>query len=164
MTEPDDDDIHWADPAIRAEYEAALGRFILAFNEVDHRLSQLIRQELRTRNRHGLADSVATGPFAQRLATLDVLSSNAETRALSSLPFDRLRLFNTVRNRLAHGHFDQNPFDGSYQLVLKAKVHDYPSARVAEMAAELVEIADQFRLTEAIYDFDDVSRERGPRP
>jgi len=29
---PDDDDIPWADPEIRVNYEAALGRFILAFN------------------------------------------------------------------------------------------------------------------------------------
>jgi hypothetical protein len=38
--EPDDglgDDIPWADPAIRTDYETALGRFRLAFNEVDHR-------------------------------------------------------------------------------------------------------------------------------
>ncbi len=31
MTTPDDD-TPWADPAIRTDYEAALGRFILAFN------------------------------------------------------------------------------------------------------------------------------------
>ncbi|MGA9917607.1 MAG: hypothetical protein WBR17_34205 [Paraburkholderia sp.] len=38
MTAPDDD-IPWADPAIRTDYEAALSRFILAFNEVNCRLS-----------------------------------------------------------------------------------------------------------------------------
>jgi hypothetical protein len=36
----DDDYIPWADPAIRTDYEATLGRFILAFNEADYRLSQ----------------------------------------------------------------------------------------------------------------------------
>jgi hypothetical protein len=42
----DADEIHWADPEIRVDYEAALGRFILAFNEVDYRLTQLIVWEL----------------------------------------------------------------------------------------------------------------------
>lgn len=162
MSAWDDDNIPWADPAIRVDYEAALGRFILAFNEVDHRLSHLIRQELLVRNRPDLADSVATGSFAQRLETLDVLSSKAENRELSSLPFARLRLLNSDRNRLAHGHFDQNPFDGSYKLSLKAKAHDYPSARIAEMATELGKIADLFRFTETFYAFEDVSNEGGP--
>ncbi len=47
----DDDDVPWADPEIRIDYEAALGRFILAFNEVDYRLTQLIGWELSTRGR-----------------------------------------------------------------------------------------------------------------
>jgi hypothetical protein len=42
----DDDDIPSADPAIRTDYEAALGRFVLAYNEVDYRVSQVIRSEL----------------------------------------------------------------------------------------------------------------------
>jgi hypothetical protein len=46
-----DDDIPFADPAIRADYEAALGRFILAFNEVDYRVSQVIGSELSQRGR-----------------------------------------------------------------------------------------------------------------
>lgn len=39
MSPEDDDDIPFADPAIRTDYEAALGLFILVFNEVDYRLS-----------------------------------------------------------------------------------------------------------------------------
>jgi hypothetical protein len=48
---PDDwyDDVPSADPAIRKEYEAALGRFILAYNEVDYRLSKVIAIELSDR-------------------------------------------------------------------------------------------------------------------
>jgi hypothetical protein len=61
--EPDDepgDDIPWADPAIRTDYEAALGRFTLAFNEVDYRLSQVI-----TSVRLG-SEEWALGPFRLR--------------------------------------------------------------------------------------------------
>jgi hypothetical protein len=43
--EEDDEDIPWADPQIRLDYEAALGRFILAFNELDYYLSMLIANE-----------------------------------------------------------------------------------------------------------------------
>lgn len=50
--------------------------------------------------------------------------------------------------------FDQNPFDGSYILVLRAKTRDYPTSRILTLAAELVEIADQFRHAEVLYDFE----------
>lgn len=39
LMSPEDDDIPFADPANRTDYEAALGLFILVFNEVDYRLS-----------------------------------------------------------------------------------------------------------------------------
>ena len=57
----DDDDIPWADPAIRTDYEAALGRFILAFNEADYRLSQVIAAELSERGRSDLAATASKG-------------------------------------------------------------------------------------------------------
>jgi hypothetical protein len=62
---PDDedvDDIPFVDPAIRTDYEAALGQFILAFNEVDYRLSQVIRSELSERGRADLAPTASNGP------------------------------------------------------------------------------------------------------
>ena len=102
-----DDDVPLADPAIRTDYEAALGRFILAFNEVDHRLSQVIGFELSARGRADLTVSGSRGPFAQRLETLDVLASNTKNGGLSALPISRLRSLNTDRDTLAHGHFDQ---------------------------------------------------------
>ena len=153
MTVPDDD-ITWADPAIRTDYEAALGRFILAFNEVDYRLSQVIGSELSQRGRSDLTATASKGPFVQRLETLDILVSTTKNGQLSSLPLARLRTLNTDRNNLAHGHFDQNPFDGSYTLVLRAKTRDYPTSRILTLAAELVEIADQFRHAEVFYDFE----------
>jgi hypothetical protein len=76
--EPDDGpdgDIPWADPAIRTGYENALGRFILAFNEVDYRLSQVITSELSQRGRSDLSTTASKGPFAQRIETLDILAS-----------------------------------------------------------------------------------------
>jgi hypothetical protein len=149
-----DYDIPWADPAIRAEYEAALGRFILAFNEVDYRLSQVIGSELSERGRHDLAKTASKGPFAQRLETLEILVSSTKNGQLTSLPVAILRTLNGDRNILAHGHFDQNPFDGSYTLVLAAKARDYPIPRILRLTEELVQIADQFRHSENLYHFD----------
>jgi hypothetical protein len=157
----DDDDVPWADPAIRADYEAALGRFVLAFNEVDYRLSKIINVVLLSRDRPDLATSAARGAFAQRLETLDLLRSSTENGELSALPLARLRVLNSDRNQLAHGHFDQNPFDGSYTLLLSAKTRNFPIMRVAELASELAAIAEQFRFTELAYQFDDLSDECG---
>lgn len=162
MSALNDDDVTWADPAIRTDYEAALGRFILAFNEVDHRLSQVIGLELTARSRHDLATSASRGSFAQRLETLDLLASSTQNGVLSALPLVRLRALNTDRNTLAHGHFDQNPFDGSYKLLLAAKTRDYPITRVAALTAELAEIADKLRFAEIDYLFDDLSDEPAP--
>ena len=157
-----DDDLPWADSAIRTDYEAALGRFILAFNEVDYRLSQLIGSELAHRGRADLAGTATKGPFAQRLETLDLLVSGASNKELAALPLAPLRALNGARNMLVHGHFDQNPFDGSYNILL-AKARDYPVARVLALATELTAIAESFRQTEAFYAFSDITVEN-PRP
>lgn len=158
MSAPDED-ISWADPAIRTDYEAALGRFILAFNEVDYRLSQVIRAELSQRGRSDLAGTASKGPLAQRLEMLDVLVSDTKNGQLSALPLAELRSLNTDRNNLAHGHFDQNPFDGSYTLVLRAKTRDYPISRILALASELTNMADQFRHIEVLYEFEDLTDE-----
>jgi hypothetical protein len=64
---------------------------------------------------------------------------------------------NTDRNNLAHGHFDQNPFDGSYWIVLAKKARDYPAAQVRTLAFELAQIAEWLRTTEILYDFEDLT-------
>ena len=48
---PDDDDVPWASPEIRQQYEAALGRFILAFNELDNLLTEIIQTTLERLDR-----------------------------------------------------------------------------------------------------------------
>jgi hypothetical protein len=149
----EDEDITWADPAIRTEYEAALGRFILAFNEADYRLSQVIAEELTERGRPELAESATKGNFAQRLEKLELLMSYTTDQQLSAVPVAKLRSLNTDRNKLAHGHFDQNPYDGSYQLILKEKTTDCPTSRIVALADELAQVLDYSRNTEILYNF-----------
>jgi hypothetical protein len=157
----DDIDIPFADPAIRTDYEAALGQFIFAFNEVDYRLSQVIRSELSQRGFPDLAATASNGPFAQRLTTLEMLATSPKGSRLSASPVRRLRSLNADRNNLAHGHFDQNPFDGSYAIVLAKKTRDYPVACIRALAAELTQIAELLRHTEILYDFEDLTIKRG---
>jgi hypothetical protein len=155
----DDDEAPWADPAIRIAYEAALGRFILAFNEVDYRLTQLIGWELSTRGREDLTATASRGTFAQRISTAELLATPADASEIASLPFQQLRTVGGHRNALAHGHFDQNPFDGSYRLVLSAKVQDYPIEKINALTAEIEALAETLRFAEVSYHFADVTDE-----
>jgi hypothetical protein len=160
MDAEEHDDEPFADPAIRTAYEAALGQFILAFNEVDYRVTQVIRSELSKRGRADLAAIASSGPFAQRVATLEILATTTKSGPLSAAPIARLRALNADRNNLAHGHFDQNPYDGSYAIVLKAKTGDYPVAHIRGLAAELTQIAACLRHSEILYDFEDLTSKR----
>ena len=76
------------------------------------------------------------------------------------MPMGRLRSLNADRNRLVHGHFDQNPFDGSYTVQLSAKAHEYPIKRVSALAQELDAIAEQFRHAYFAHHFEDLDDEQ----
>jgi len=137
-----EDDIPSADPQIRLEYEAALGRFVLAHNEVDYYLGQIIGLSL---DRLSETNTDIAQTFAGRLAQLAILRHSNACPELSKPNLARLAQLNASRNRLAHGHFDQNPFDGTYKLVEKARERDFPIAVIAAEAAELAGIAETLR-------------------
>lgn len=153
ISDPLDDDIPWADPAIRTRYESALGQFILAYNEVDYRVSQVIRTDLIEHGQPDLAETASKGNLMQRLEVLAILANTSKGNHLGQIPLARLRSLNADRNNLAHGHFDQNPYDGSYTVVLKEKTRDYPVERILALATELAQIAELLRTAEILYDF-----------
>ena len=150
---PFDDDVPWADPNIRKDYEAALGRFILLFNELDYYVGSFVRAELDRRGQSQLYDKGAS--FSQRLSLLGVLTS-ADTH-LPQVSVARLQSLNGDRNLLAHGHFEQNPFDGSYKVFFRQKYKDYPIARIERLADQMTDALEQFRLAEAVRDFEPVT-------
>jgi hypothetical protein len=154
-----DEGITWADPTIRTDYEAALGRFILAFNEADYRLSQVIKAELSERGDPNLGETAAKGGFAERLEKLEILMSSAKNSQLLTIPIAQLKSLNGDRNNLAHGHFDQNPYDGSYKLILRAKVRDYPLSRILALTQKLTQIIEVLNATEIQYAFDFLNRQ-----
>jgi hypothetical protein len=110
-----DDDVPFADAAIRLNYEAALGAFILAFNQLDNLLGKLLRITLTSLDRTDLIiASVNNASFAARVSLLDILKHSIEGRAIADVPVDQLRSVAGERNILAHAHFEENPFSGEY--------------------------------------------------
>lgn len=160
-----DDDTPSADPGIRLAYEAALGRLILAHNELDYRLTTIIGSAAGLLSKDPALADLASGDFATRLRNLRLLKSLPADLGLSRVDCDRLADLNGQRNIVVHGHFDQNPFDGSFTLKRprrwsaekKHKVATFPVSRLAKLASDVAAEADRLRHVEAFYDFQDIT-------
>ena len=156
----DDDgfDMPFADPAIRQGYQAAIGRFIMAHNEVDYWLSSLLHKIIKDLDPDGGLKQLALGDFAQRAANLSLIMKVHPTLPIGNVGNGRLGVLNEFRNRVAHGHFDQNDYDGSYRLVKsrrKSAVEHYDeieTTTVNEHAEELEAIALHMRAVHAFYE------------
>jgi hypothetical protein len=83
--------------------------------------------------------------------------SSTTDQQLLALPVAELRSLNTCRNDLAHGHFDQNPYDGTYQLIKAKKIKDYPVERIAALTDELAKIVEYLLSTEILYGFEELT-------
>ena len=59
------------------------------------------------------------------------------------------------RNTLAHGHFDQNPFDGSYDIVIKNVRASYSAERLAGLTEKTDTALQALQHASAVYDFSD---------
>ena len=162
-----DDDLPQADPAIRTNYEAAVGRLILAHNEVDYRLTTVIRFAIAKLGGDSGLHRLAGGMFAQRVDSLALLQAIPINLYLGKIDCAQLRELNEQRNIVAHGHFEQNPFDGSYNLIGKRKYatqqqwseRQFPAERLDELSGLLGNLADTLRYVEACFCFDGVEVE-----
>ena len=74
-SEDDEDDGPWASPEIREGYEAALGRFMLEFNEIDNRLTEVIEIVLTRLKRAHLVNFSTRQNFALKVLVLDLLQA-----------------------------------------------------------------------------------------
>lgn len=162
----DDDDWPMADPQIRKDYEAELGRFLLAHNEVDYRLTQVIRQCVtHLGGNSALIGRLQAGSFDNRLTIFELLQSFRHE--LKDLDVNHLRKLNADRNKLAHGHMDQNPFDGSYEILDRQKFQRrmaFPIDAIVTGRETLERIADNLNLMECRYEFDDLEIEDADPP
>jgi hypothetical protein len=151
----DDDDTPWASPEIRQNYEAALGRFILAFNQVDNELTEIIETVLRRLKRDDLVAACTKNNFSNKLLVLDLLKSSAEGKGIEGISIMPLRAIGGERNKLAHGHFDQNPFDGSYDVVTKSVRSSYSVEMLDRLTEKADRCWDEFRHASGYYAFSD---------
>lgn len=164
MSETFDFEVPVADPAIRRDYEAAVGRLILAHNEVDYRLTTVIELAVVKLGGDNGLHRLAEGDFAQRLTNIALLKGLQINLNLEHIDITLLRNLNGQRNNVAHGHFNQNPFDGTYELVRqrgykKQKRHreaSYPINILDHITLGLTSCSDKLRLVEALYCFEDV--------
>jgi hypothetical protein len=149
----------YADPRIRRDYAAALGRLILAHSEVDYRLSALLGMAARRLDPSGGLDGLTEGSFHQRATNIELLMKAVPQARLGGVGNGRLVELNRIRNAVAHGHFDQDPFQDDYEIVERAwrvgakeKRREYPTERLEEAASELEKIAHHMSAVEAFYD------------
>ena len=152
----DDDcfDIPEADPAIRRDYEAALGRLILAHNNIDRYVTLLIQSALARLGNPPEQKGLTTGSFMKRLDALQKLSKN-DALELNMINFDEIRDLNESRNILAHGHFEQDQFSGEYELITNRDTHaDFSAERINSLTGRMLH---QAKHLEAIHDFYNVA-------
>lgn len=150
----DDEDIPEADPAIRKDYEAALGRLILAHNDVDRHLTRLIECCLRKLGNPPELTRLKSGMFAQRLENLRMLNAISSALNLHHVEFDELFNLNRQRNIVAHGHFEQHPYMGDYVLITNKQTHkDYSTDRLDEIRERLDKQVHRLGPLVDFYDF-----------
>lgn len=142
----DDDDISWADPAIRQNYEAALGRLILAYNDLDRFVTMMIECVMHDLGDRPELQKLTHGSFSRRLDNLHMLNSIRPDKRIESIGFDDLVELNRLRNIVAHGHFEQNPFQGDYELISNQKTHkDFSVERLDDITKRLDEVGDRVK-------------------
>lgn len=147
------DDVPWADPSIRTNYEAALGRLILAHNEVDFRITKLIERCLKRLGSPQSMERLKRGQLVDRLRALDLLKALPMRLEVERVDIEKLHQLNNERNIVAHGHFEQNPFDGDYVLIdEKRRIQDYPVERLDKVAGELKAMAGYLSALVDFYD------------
>lgn len=149
----DDYDIPSADPAIRQNYEAALGRFILAHNEIDRHLTLLLEKCVAELGNPIALRDFTKGMFKVRLDRLAVLQAMPVDLRLNGLDLAEITDLNEERNKVAHGHFEQNIYDGSYELITnKAHFAHYTIERLEALTARMMTQIMQLRPTVMFYE------------
>lgn len=97
------------------------------------------------------------GSFTARLNHLRTLNNRFPELKLRDLQFEELVALNELRNVVAHGHFDQNPFQGDYALIGKTRRDDFPAKRLDEITARLEEAANVIKVQIWFSDLEDLS-------
>lgn len=89
--------------------------------------------------------------YSRKLFILDLLSLSSAPGELKTAPIVEMRQLSKERNVIAHGNFDQNPFDGRYQLIGKGKYSDYSAERLDGLTARCNVVWHRLRRLRAYY-------------
>lgn len=151
--EQQEDDVPFADPRIQEDYERALGRFLVAFNRIEGCVSDIIIEAMKRLGREMDIERALDKSFARRLDYMvDRLKELPEFPIVQNnfVRVGDVRELSKTRNSLAHGHFDQNPFSGEYEIVNRDTVAERWSPETIEpeirKANELWDHLDYVRL------------------
>lgn len=155
------DDIPSADPQIQKDYEAALGAFLVVFNLIENTVNDVIVMALQQSERQDILQRLKGDSFSRKLATLDLISLTY-SQPLPKTLVDELRDLSTHRNNFAHGHFDQNPFDGDYKIVTdrKKKLISMPIAQLNLLTERAETACDAIGYAQAFFEFYNLAAEK----
>ena len=143
-----------ADPQIQKDYEAALGAFLVAFNRVENTVREVIRNALMVSKPEDIIQHIRLDFFRQNLEILTALSKRFPDPISKNLTED-IKNLSKERNRLAHGHFDQNPFSGDYKVVGRDGGKPIPIPEIQNLTEQANVICDKLRYAEFWFLFDD---------
>lgn len=152
-----DDDYVDADlGASREEYEAHLGKFLVAFNRIENTVSDLVGQALSRAGRDDLIPRAMKRSLDRRLDDLELLLVH-DPKA-PKLPFDEIRELSQNRNDLAHGHYDDWQGFGSYEVITRnGQRKTYSPEVITPLVAKAEDLAFKLRQLQARWDFDKIS-------
>jgi hypothetical protein len=150
-----------ADPQFQKNYEPALGAFLVVFNRIENTVSDLIWLALSKAGREDILRSLDGDLFSRKLTTLDLLSIAYPQVMPSKTLIEELRYLGAERNHLAHGHFDQNPFDGTYNIVTDRKTLTVPVTKIVKLVERAEKAWDDLRNSRAFFWFDDLDNDDG---
>ena len=149
----------YADPQIQKDYEAALGAFLVVFNAIENTINDIIVLALQKSGRADILKQLDNDSFNRKLTTLDLISVAYPTAVPQSVT-NQLRNLATQRNRLAHGHFDQNPFDGTYQVVTsRSGPKPIPVPQIQTLTEHAETVWEKLRFADAYFFFYDLVAE-----
>ncbi len=132
----------WDDPEETA-FEAALGRFVLAFATLEQEVAAALAAEMLRLGRRNPLDPNAA--LSQRLIALDLLQASTRSEALRTAPLDQVRNLARHRNVLVHGQWDGGaPADAVRSREDKKRA--YPAERLDRLAVEAEDLADRLRV------------------
>lgn len=80
------------------------------------------------------------------------MKSSREGTAIADVPIPLMKQIARERNTLAHGHFDQNPFDGSYDIVVKNVRASYSAERLDGLTDKADKALHALRYASAAHD------------